>query len=301
VAHAERRLSENAAGEWFVDDSCIDCGACRQIAPATFSASAQGYSFVARQPQGEAALERAAMGLVACPTSSIGGGGASLVRRAAAAFPERVELSCDDVWYCGYHAPSSYGAASYLIRRPSGNVLVDSPRAAKPLLRRLEELGGVRTMFLTHRDDVAFHQVFHDHFGCERILHEADVSSGTRGVERKLSGAEPIALADDLVVIPVPGHTRGSAALLFRDEYLFSGDHLSWSSDGAALDAHPRVCWYSWSEQVRSVEKLLAHRFRWLLPGHGEPLRAESAEAMGAMVRQWLAANAKNGVSARRG
>jgi glyoxylase-like metal-dependent hydrolase (beta-lactamase superfamily II) len=146
-------------------------------------------------------------------------------------------------------------------------------------------------MFLTHRDDVAFHQLFHDHFGCERFLHEADVSSGTRDVEHKLRGADAIALADDLLVIPVPGHTRGSAALLFRDEYLFSGDHLSWSSDDAALDAHPRVCWYSWLEQVRSMEKLLGYRFRWLLPGHGEPFGAESAEAMRNLVEQWLMAN----------
>ena len=68
------------------------------------------------------------------------------------------------------------------------------------------------------------------------------------------------------MVIPVPGHTRGSAALLFRDEYLFSGDHLSWSSEDGTLDAHPRVCWYSWKEQVRSVEKLLATVFAGYCP-----------------------------------
>jgi glyoxylase-like metal-dependent hydrolase (beta-lactamase superfamily II)/ferredoxin len=288
VAHAERKLAENSPGEWFVDDSCIDCGACRNVAPAVFAQSARGFSYVASQPEGESARERAAMALVACPTSSIGGGTAPLVRRAAGAFPEVVE---SDVWYCGYHAAESYGASSYLIRRPEGNVLVDSPRAAKPLLARLEALGGVRYLFLTHRDDVAFHQVFRDRFGCERIMHESDISRGTRGIERPLRGSGAVALADDLLLIPVPGHTRGSTALLYRNEFLFSGDHLSYASDEGALDAHRGVCWYSWSEQVRSVERLLEHPFRWLLPGHGESYRAASPEAMRGMIETWLGSN----------
>lgn len=36
MALIERRLPENVDGEFFVDDSCIDCDACRQIAPETF-------------------------------------------------------------------------------------------------------------------------------------------------------------------------------------------------------------------------------------------------------------------------
>jgi hypothetical protein len=40
------------------------------------------------------------------------------------------------------------------MRLVSCNVLIDSPRAASPLLKRLEALGGVSKLFLTHRDDV---------------------------------------------------------------------------------------------------------------------------------------------------
>lgn len=61
----------------------------------------------------------------------------------------------DDVCFCGYASEQSYGAQSWLIVRRDGNVLVDSPRAAKPLLAEIERLGGVRFMFPTHRDDVA--------------------------------------------------------------------------------------------------------------------------------------------------
>jgi glyoxylase-like metal-dependent hydrolase (beta-lactamase superfamily II) len=44
----------------------------------------------------------------------------------------------------------------------------------------------------------------------------------------------------------VPGHTRGSACLLYRETYLFSGDHLDWNPKGNGLQAFREVCWYDW-------------------------------------------------------
>ena len=41
--------------------------------------------------------------------------------RDSVAFPERLD---DNVYFCGYASPDSYGAASYLIVRPEGNVLI---------------------------------------------------------------------------------------------------------------------------------------------------------------------------------
>src|SRR5215467_8396844 len=131
MAKLESRLPENAPGNLFVDDTCIDCGICRWLAPGVFAASQRSMSFVRKQPMGDEQKRRAAMALVACPTSSIGGAPAADVTAASRAFPELVE---DEVYFCGYASPDSYGASSWLIRRPGGNVLVDSPRAAKPLL-----------------------------------------------------------------------------------------------------------------------------------------------------------------------
>jgi len=56
--------------------------------------------------------------------------------------------------------PNSYGAASYLITRPEGNVSGRFASIAKTLVRRIEELGGISTMFFSHRDDVADHEKF---------------------------------------------------------------------------------------------------------------------------------------------
>ncbi len=146
-------------------------------------------SIVARQPATPDEHLRAAMALVSCPTASIGTAAPTAGMAAATfAFPEPID---EDVYYCGYTSSSSFGAASYLIRRPEGNVLVDSPRAARPLMKRIRELGGVRTLVLTHRDDVADHRIFRDTFGCDRVIHESDVDDETALAEVKVGGSTP--------------------------------------------------------------------------------------------------------------
>ena len=263
MATPQRSYASNVPGMFYVDDTCIDCDLCRQIAPGVYSEESD-HSIVHHQPKDLAEQQRAAMALVACPTSSIGTHEKIDIRAASEAFPERIE---DNVYFCGYASRDSYGAASYLIVRPEGNVLVDSPRFAKPLVRRIEELGGVSTMFFTHQDDVADHEQFHKHFGCRRIVHRADARHVD--AEQLLEGEAAVELARGLLAIPVPGHTRGSVVLLDREKYLFTGDHLAWSDNRAGLVAFRDVAWYSWPEQTRSMLRLLDYRFEWVLPGHG--------------------------------
>jgi len=238
---------------------------------------------VRRQPDPEQ-LERTLMALVACPTSSIGGARGEPVDAAAARYPEPL---APDVLYCGFTARDSFGASSYLVLRPEGNVLVDSPRRSRRLLERIRSLGPVRLLFLTHRDDVADHAFYARQLGCPRVLHAADVTGDTSAVERQLTGTESIRLSEDLLAIPVPGHTPGSTALLFRNRYLFSGDHL-WASAEGDLHASRNVCWYSWTEQVRSVERLLDHQFCDVLPGHGGRFTTPGPEEMRARLSALL-------------
>jgi glyoxylase-like metal-dependent hydrolase (beta-lactamase superfamily II)/ferredoxin len=263
MANPQRAYTDNVAGDFFVDDTCIDCDLCRQIAPGVF-AEADDHSFVHRQPDNAAGIHRAAMALVACPTGSIGTRNKLDSRAAVDAYPERID---DNVYFCGFASPNTYGAASYLIVRPEGNVLIDSPRFAKSLVERIEELGGISMMFMTHRDDVAEHQKLHERFGCRRVIHRADA----RGIEAEqlLDGEESVALDKDLVAIPVPGHTRGHVVLLYRNKFLFTGDHLAWSDKRGGLIAFRDVSWYSWPQQTQSMKRLLDFRFEWVLPGHG--------------------------------
>ena len=67
----------------------------------------------------------------------------------------------------------------------------------------------------------------------------------------------------------MPATPRGSTALLYKDELLFTGDHLWWDKGEGGLDASRSVCWWSWGEQKQSLRRLLEHSFRAVLPGHG--------------------------------
>jgi glyoxylase-like metal-dependent hydrolase (beta-lactamase superfamily II)/ferredoxin len=272
MAHLNQRRAENVTGDFYVDRTCIDCDTCRWMAPDIFN-QAGDQSAVYHQPTNPAERLRAMQALLACPTASIGTVEKPQdVKAVQASFPIPV---ADPVYHCGYHAENSYGAASYLIQRPEGNVLVDSPRFAPPLVKRLEAMGGLRYLYLTHRDDVADHQKFHHHFGCERILHQDDISPDTRGVEIPLTGSEPVHLAADLEIIPVSGHTKGHTVLLYRQQFLFTGDHLAWSEQLHQLIAFRQVCWYSWPELVQSMKKLLNYEFEWVLPGHGRRFHSD--------------------------
>jgi glyoxylase-like metal-dependent hydrolase (beta-lactamase superfamily II)/ferredoxin len=275
MAHLAQRRSENIAGDFYVDSSCIDCDTCRWMAPEIFYHD-RGQSAVFHQPDHSEARLRALQALLACPTASIGTvEKPEDIQAAQQSFPIPVT---ENVYHCGYHAENSYGAASYLIVRPEGNVLVDSPRFAPPLVKRLEALGGIRYLYLTHRDDVADHQKFHDRFGCDRILHQDELTQGTRNIEVPISGNAPISLEPDLTIIPVSGHTKGHTVLLYGQRILFSGDHLAWSEEKQHLIAFRNACWYSWPIQMQSMKTLLDYSFEWVLPGHGRRHQAATQQ-----------------------
>jgi glyoxylase-like metal-dependent hydrolase (beta-lactamase superfamily II)/ferredoxin len=280
MAERSKAAAENAPGSSFVDSSCIDCDTCRQLAPATFADTGL-HSYVRVQPR-TAAEERAALhALLACPTASIGtgertgGSGVPLcsfsgdkreIAAANADFPLRLE---DNVYYCGFNSPKSYGGNSYFVEHPAGNWLIDSPRFVESLARRFEQRGGIRQIFLTHRDDVADAEKWASRFGARRIIHRLELSAQP-AAEWVVSGHDPIALEDNFLAIPTPGHTRGHVVLLYANRFLFTGDHLAWDREELSLAASRDYCWYSWREQVNSLRKLAGYSFEWVLPGHGQ-------------------------------
>src|SRR6478672_10973784 len=106
MASAALRLPDNIPGDFFVDSTCIDCDACRQIAPATFSAAGDT-AMVHKQPGTEEETKRALMALVACPTASIGTSEHHDARIGIDAFPAPI---AENVFFCGFTAESSFGA-----------------------------------------------------------------------------------------------------------------------------------------------------------------------------------------------
>jgi glyoxylase-like metal-dependent hydrolase (beta-lactamase superfamily II)/ferredoxin len=283
MAQPALSLPSNVPGDFFVDSSCIDCDACRIFAPTVFR-DAGGQSAVFHQPESEAERHAAQRALISCPTASIGSITKHDMRAAVASLPE---LVTENVYRCGYTSESSFGAISYFIRRESGNLLIDSPRFSSPLAKNF---GDVRTMLLTHRDDVADHEKFHARFGCTRVLHKDDVTMRTSRVEVQPSGLDPVQLDEELLMIPTPGHTRGHAVFLDRGRFLFTGDHLAWSESRGHLYAFRSACWYSWNEQIRSMERLLDYSFEWVLPGHGRPVHLPADEMRASLERcvEWM-------------
>src|SRR6185369_14712532 len=103
MANSARAYPENTPGNFFVDDTCIDCDLCRQIAPLVFKEESD-HSAVYRQPESAAETHRAAMALVACPTASIGTHNKLDSKEAAASYPELID---ENVYFCGYASPNS--------------------------------------------------------------------------------------------------------------------------------------------------------------------------------------------------
>ncbi|MBW3649740.1 MAG: MBL fold metallo-hydrolase [Actinobacteria bacterium] len=279
MARIDHRDPRNAHGAWFVDTRCIDCGTCRELIPELF-ASVGDQSVVRVQPSGAEGEHRAWLAAEACPTRSIGRAPRS--SRPPGLYPLAVDGPVHDL---GYTSEASFGATSYLVVRPDGNLMIDAPRFTRLLASPLDDLGGVAHVLLTHRDDVADAPAWAERYGARVWIHEAD-GSAAPGATDLLEGDEPTVVASGVVAIPVPGHTRGSVAFAVDDTWLFSGDSLAWSHRSQDLIAFRDACWYSWAEQTRSLARLAeVTSFSWVLPGHGARIRLEPDDAHRRLVR----------------
>ncbi|MBW3619320.1 MAG: MBL fold metallo-hydrolase [Actinobacteria bacterium] len=280
-ASGSERHPGNVAGPWFVDRRCIDCDATRQVAPDLFT-RVDRQSVVTRQPTTPAEEERMWRAALACPTKSVRRDPPQ--PRPPGLYPHEF---ADGVAYCGYNSPDSYGANSFLVRRPAGNVLVDSPRFVRPLVDHVAAHGGLAHVLLTHRDDVADAERWAQRFGARVWIHRADADAAPFATD-VVDGDEPVEVQPELVLVPCPGHTRGSVLFLLEDRFLFTGDSLYWSRTHEDLAVHVRQTWYSLDVQLASLARVAEeHRFSAVLAGHGsrhETTREDMHDRLVALV-----------------
>lgn len=260
------RNPDSALGDWYIDSACIDCGASRHVAPGLI-VERNEKSVFARQPVTPEEQLAAWRAVLVCPTASVRTE-TKQRRPKERIFPEEMTSG---VWRCGFNARSSFGAHSYFVTRPEGNLLVDSPRYAAELTKWFHDAGGIAHILLSHRDDVADADKYAREFGACVWIHRDDRSAAPYATDL-LEGRSAHTIAPGVRSLPVPGHTRGSVVYLLDDRVLFSGDSLAWSVRERDLIAFKDACWYSWTEQTTSLENLAAYRFEWLLPGHGWPV-----------------------------
>lgn len=67
------KYKDNVEGKYFVDDQCIDCDACREMAPNNFTRNAEeGYSYVYKQPENDLEEKECEEAMEGCPVEAIG-------------------------------------------------------------------------------------------------------------------------------------------------------------------------------------------------------------------------------------
>ena len=124
MAARARRLDSNSPGDFYVDETCIDCGTCRWLAPATFDAEGER-SRVHRQPARERDVAQARLALLACPVSAIGTETKHDLREARAA---------------------RYLTTACTTTRSTSRASRATPRRRFPLMSRGIRLSGIRTV-----------------------------------------------------------------------------------------------------------------------------------------------------------
>ena len=276
----------NSEGPWFVDTRCIRCDAARHWAPGLIEMDEAGLSFVARQPENAEETDALWRAAVACPTQSIGT--AEARRPPRPAFP--YELT-PGVYALGHNARSSFGAHSYLVPRPDGNLMTDSPRFTRGLAKLIDDLGGVRHVLLSHRDDVADADRWADRYSADVWIHAADADAAPYATV-VLEGDEPVEAAAGVTVLPAPGHTEGSVVFHVDDRWLFTGDTLHWNHRRGELDVFAGAMFHSWETLAASIARLAELPVEWVFPGHGNwhhvgtALYAEQMAILGPAMRQ---------------
>ena len=138
----------------------------------------------------------------------------------------------ENVYTTGYHSERSFGATSYFINEKQ-NILIDSPRYLSRLAKEFKVMGGIGIQLLTHQDDIAEAENYHQEFQSVLYFPRAEKNKKKLFVDQYLD--EEIQITEDLLAIPTPGHTKCHFCYLYKNTYLFTGDHLAYSNSRGHL------------------------------------------------------------------
>jgi glyoxylase-like metal-dependent hydrolase (beta-lactamase superfamily II) len=147
------------------------------------------------------------------------------------------------------------GGTAYFIGEETGNILVDCPAWEAVNQEFLQEQGGIRWLFLTHRGGKGKVGKIQQMFSCEVLVQEQEayllpeLTVTTFHREFRLS--------DRSDAIWTPGHSPGSACL-YHDRYggiLFTGRHLLPNQQGDPVPLRIAKTFH-WPRQIQSIQKL---------------------------------------------
>lgn len=131
--------------------------------------------------------------------------------------------------------------------------MIDTPRPGNSGL--LERQGGVRSLFITHRDSIGKATQFQQGSGCQLIIQEQEAYLLPEA--QVTSFQQEIQISPQIQGIWTPGHTPGSACLYYAQQggILFTGRHLLPNPKGQIVPLRTAKTFH-WRRQLRSVAHL---------------------------------------------
>ena len=147
------------------------------------------------------------------------------------------------------------GGTAYLILLPTGNILIDAPAWNNVNQQFITDLGGVKSLAITHRGGIGATTTIAVALGCEVIIQEQEAyllpELNVTTFQDKFD------INDSIHVIWTSGHSPGSACIYDanNDGVLFTGRHLLPNQFGAAVPLRTAKTFH-WQRQLRSVDAL---------------------------------------------
>jgi glyoxylase-like metal-dependent hydrolase (beta-lactamase superfamily II) len=180
---------------------------------------------------------------------------------------------------------------AFLLRRPAGNLLVYANGRVAEAAEEIEALGGVERHVLTHWHEAGMGAAdIARRLHAPVLCHAADREKAEKEVAIAGSFDARDAFAEDLEVIPIPGHTPGATAILWRGprhRCLFTADSL-FVSEGewrvAVLEGSDRAAYLESLAAIRELDFDLL--VPWIASAGAGPTTSVSQDT----VRQRLAA-----------
>jgi glyoxylase-like metal-dependent hydrolase (beta-lactamase superfamily II) len=160
------------------------------------------------------------------------------------------------------------GGTSYFIVENPGNILIDCPAWTQEYEAFLQDQGGVRWLFLTHRGGIGKRvEQMQQALGCEVVIQEQEAYL--------LPGVEVTTFEKEFHELPhcqavwTPGFSPGSSCLYYEKQggVLFCGRHLLPNQQGEVSLLRTGKTFH-WFRQLRSLETL-RNQFspQYLCPG----------------------------------
>jgi hypothetical protein len=163
------------------------------------------------------------------------------------------------------------GGTAYFILEKAGNILIDCPAIEEENQQFLQENGGVRWLFFTHRGGIGKQvKQMQAALGCDVLIQEQEAyllpEIAVTTFEREY------AISDNCQAIWTPGHSPGSSCLYWQacSGVLFSGRHLLPNTEGKPTSLRVAKTFH-WPRQLQSVaalrDRFSSETLQYLCPG----------------------------------